>query len=178
LKSESEINLALQEMKELEHKPMEKDIDTFLIDYISKAKWIDKTDIKNFSSNNEDEYEVDDEEEELERTDKFESKYNFRFEELQEQENKSGQLGLRGIQVTGHSRSVEGSIRRVDDKRKLQREARVELKAKQRRQKEEELKRLKNLKRQEVVNAFRCMYLKTYILLNMYIKRVFLSFVS
>ena len=48
----------------------------------------------------------------LDAADQFEAKYNFRFEE-------EG-----GGQIVGHSRTIEGSIRKVDDKRKRQREAR------------------------------------------------------
>lgn len=50
----------------------------------------------------------------------------------------------------GHARSVEGSLRRVDEKRKDQRESRKAGKEKEKRQKEAELKRLKSLKNQEV----------------------------
>lgn len=52
--------------------------------------------------------------------------------------------------MTGHARNVEGSVRRIDEKRKNQREGRKESKEKEKRQKEAELKRLKSLKSQEV----------------------------
>ena len=55
------------------------------------------------------------------------------------------------MQVTGHARNVEGSVRRIDEKRKTQREGRKESKEKEKRQKEAELKRLKSLKSQEVL---------------------------
>lgn len=57
------------------------------------------------------------------------------------------------LKVTGHARSVEGSLRRVDEKRKTQRESRKVNKDKEKRVKEAELKRLKSLKNQEVSEA-------------------------
>ena len=92
----------------------------------------------------EEEVDYEEDEEELDVADLFESKYNFRFEELQDNNKEQN------MQVIGHSRNVEGSLRRVDERRKLQREQRLERKEKERRQKEAELRRLKNLKREEV----------------------------
>jgi len=97
--------------------------------------------------------------EEVERMEKFESKYNFRFEELQEQQKKGLGGSYEGTDiegdggsyhVVGHVRNTQGSLRRVDDKRKVERERRRERKETERRQQEAELRRLKNLKRQEV----------------------------
>jgi hypothetical protein len=53
-------------------------------------------------------------------------------------------------QVAGHARQVQGSLRRMDESRKQQREVRAERKARERRQREEELKRLRNIKKREV----------------------------
>ena len=85
---------------------------------------------------------------EVDKMEQFESKYNFRFEELEQQGGTQSAGGA--VQVMGHARTVDGSLRRADDKRKRQREERRERKAKERRQQEAELRRLKNLKRQEV----------------------------
>jgi protein KRI1 len=127
------------------------DADKFLADFITSRKWI--ADAKTTGVENYDSSDVDDEEDELDREDLFESQYNFRFEEL-EQTGKLGfsgvSSGLQGVQVQGHSRNVEGTVRRVDDKRKQKRQEREERKAHEKRQKEEELKRLKNLKKEEV----------------------------
>lgn len=139
-KTEAELAEALREMERLTaaKDAQEKQNEAFLLDYISNKKWVDDTvSVGSVSSD-----EIEREEEELDREDAFESKYNFRFEELQD--------GLSGVQVMGHARHVEGSVRRVDEKRKQQRESRDERKARERRQKEEEIKRLKNLKKQEV----------------------------
>lgn len=91
--------------------------------------------------------------EEVEKMEKFESKYNFRFEELQQKHMNSDEVeggGQSSYHVVGHVRNTQGSLRRVDDKRKVERERRRERKETERRQQEAELRRLKNLKRQEV----------------------------
>eukprot|EP01038_Epipyxis_sp_PR26KG_P005739 gene5739-7923_t len=136
------IQTALKEMKELGLKIADEKVaeeDEFLTNYLAKKLWKDKTLIKH------DDFDYEQEEQELEKIDNYESKYNFRFEELQEEGNIED-----SVQVKGYARKIDGSVRRVDERRKLQREAVVERKEKEKRQKEEELKRLKNLKRQEL----------------------------
>jgi protein KRI1 len=168
-KEEAELKEALVEMVNLGKKGKKEvdEKDAFLLDYISQKKWKgEKLKVTEDSSSGEDnddegddgDVDLDEDEELLDKTDAFESKYNFRFEELQgkNEDNEDGILtgirgsGLSAIQVTGHARNVEGSLRRKDDKRKQQRESRKERKEKERRQKEAELRRLKNLKKQEV----------------------------
>ena len=70
------------------------------------------------------------------------------------------------MQVTGHARNVEGSVRRIDEKRKTQREGRKESKEKEKRQKEAELKRLKSLKSQEVSTFYALPLLLFFIVRN------------
>jgi len=141
---------ALSEMKKLATND-EPDKEDFLTKYMEQKMWkpkifskrLDKDKVKADDGESESDYE--EEEKELDEVDKFESKYNFRFEELQENNM------VQGAQVMGHSRIVDGSVRRVDEKRKLQREQRIQRKEKEKRQKEAELRRLKNLKREEVL---------------------------
>ncbi|CAJ0750363.1 8893_t:CDS:2, partial [Entrophospora sp. SA101] len=52
--------------------------------------------------------------------------------------------------ITTYSRNVEGSMRRIDNKRKIQRYDREERKAEEKKKKMEELKRFKNLKKKEI----------------------------
>ena len=149
---ESVLKAAIEEVaqitkKDSELEPMDED---FLSNYMIQKKWLEGADLqvgdKSSSRLTEDErLDLEDDEEELYEVDKFESKYNFRFEEEQDQ------VGNAAGVVVGHARSVEGSLRRVDDKRKKQRAERKERKEKERRIKELELRRLKNLKREEVI---------------------------
>ena len=165
-RDEAELKAALDEMQALgtkEKKVETEKRDAFLLEYISQQKWKSDQfkDVGNFGKgdhdddNDDDNESYEEEENELDNVDLFESKYNFRFEELQgrphnENDGDERNEGLRAVQVTGHARNVDNSVRRVDDKRKNQREDRKERKEKERRQKEQELRRLKNLKKQEL----------------------------
>ena len=154
----AELERALSEMKKLS-KGNDQEADNFLTDYISNKKWKEKVVINSknadvgFSDDDDDE-----DENELDKMEAFESKYNFRFEELQDNPGANSanfKYGSNDMQVVGHSRSVEGSVRRVDTKRKDEREKHKEKKEKEKRVKIEELKRLKNLKRQELVERLK-----------------------
>jgi protein KRI1 len=178
---EIELKKALQEMKELRSAASsvmpsksssnsygnktemldvsEKEGEGFLATFLEKQLWKEKASTTSRNSNGpanseeENGENGDDEDEaELDEMERFESKYNFRFEELQDQQQRGIGAGA-AMEVMGHARDVQGSLRRVDDKRKQQREARKEAKDKERRQQEAELRRLKNLKRQEVLKA-------------------------
>lgn len=78
--------------------------------------------------------------EEFERAEEFETKYNFRFEEAA------------GGEIQTHGRDAGASLRRVDDSRKKAREQAAARKAEQKQERMEELKRLKNLKKQEIMD--------------------------
>jgi protein KRI1 len=130
----------------------------FLYDYMLHKKWNfpeQKTSGRIYSHGDREEGNgsadeiLDEEEDEMDMVEKFESKYNFRFEELQNNVGYGASAANNSV-VMGHSRDVQGSVRRVDDKRKKDRELRKERKEKEKRQKEAELRRLKNLKHQEV----------------------------
>jgi protein KRI1 len=167
---ELELQRALKEMRELAAKTakaeeskkgkdknktvlLEDDVEEgFLENYLEKQLWKEKDSTQRRRKDAEEESEeenLDEDEAELDQVDRFESKYNFRFEEMQDEKNRLGEGGA-VVEVTGHARNVQGSMRREDDKRKTQRESRKERKEKEKRQQEAELRRLKNLKRQEV----------------------------
>jgi len=143
-----EIAEALGEMQQLKGKEATKkeeqekkeNRDRFLAEYITQKRWLD---VEEAAGGDDDEEDDEEDEHAVEQAIKFESEYNFRFEELARQ-------GANASQVVGHERNIGGSLRRSDDKRKLARESRKERKAKEKRQREEELKRLKNLKRKEL----------------------------
>lgn len=139
---DAELAAELEEMRRLGKCRLEDpSADDFLFEYISKQRWKDKTAVVD-SNVDED---SDEEEARLDETDRFESSYNFRFEEA----------GADAGQIVGHARLVNDSVRRPDTKRKEQREKRAERKERERRHKEEELRRLKNLKRQELQDRLR-----------------------
>lgn len=72
------------------------------------------------------------------KVDEFEHKYNFRFEEPG------------GTEVVSHARTIEGSMRRPDERRKAAREARRKRKQHEKLVKTEEIKHLKNVKKREI----------------------------
>ncbi|KAI7848468.1 KRI1-like family C-terminal-domain-containing protein [Circinella umbellata] len=110
--------------------------DAFLIDYVLNRGWVEKPSDKKQRLIDEIEKEV--EEEHLDEVDRFESKYNFRFEE-------DG-----GAQIISHSRQVDDSVRRKESKRQKQRERKKAKKAEQLRQKSEEIARARNQKMKEI----------------------------
>ncbi|KAF7297860.1 Kri1-C domain-containing protein [Mycena chlorophos] len=82
----------------------------------------------------------DDEEEEIfdDIVDRFESSYNFRFEETD------------GTEIKTYPRALPSAVRREDTKRKDARERRKQRKAEELAQRKEEVKRLKGLKMKEI----------------------------
>lgn len=113
--------------------PVSKD-EAFLENYISQRKWAE-ADPEDFVPSYK---EIIEEVKEYEKAEEYEKKYNFRYEEAG------------GTEIVGHSRKVEGSLRRSKDKRKLAREEKRRRKAEEKARRAEELKRLKNLKRKEI----------------------------
>ena len=105
------------------------DGETFLLDYISKKRWMDNE--FNYKDNDEDSLQ------DLEKQEAFESQYNFRFEEDH-------------TDIPTYSRSIPSSLRREDDSRKSKREAKKQRKAQEKKEKEEQLKRLKNARKTEL----------------------------
>lgn len=120
----------------LDHPQDEKD--KFLRDFVLSNGWLEKEAGPAPSPNDYDAEMEDGGEEFDDKVDAFEAEYNFRFEEPD------------GTQVASHARSISGSMRRPDDRRKRAREARKERKNKEKLVKTEEIKHLKNLKKQEV----------------------------
>ncbi|KAL7606015.1 hypothetical protein Lser_V15G15045 [Lactuca serriola] len=114
----------------------------FLKDYFRKKMWLDK---EAGSSNhlNDVELDVSEDEEELERQENFEREFNFRFEENA------------GDRVMGFSRKVDGSVRKKDNARKLQRKNKEERIALAELERKEELKHMKNLKKKEMNEKIR-----------------------
>ncbi|XP_072953569.1 uncharacterized protein [Typha angustifolia] len=112
------------------------DNEKFLKDYLRNRRWADKQEEKRLSL--EDFCEVSEDEDELEKQDKYEAEYNFRHEEGQDD------------RVWGHSRVIEGSVRKKTSNRQQQRKSKEERMAQAELERKEELKHLKNLKKKEI----------------------------
>ncbi|CAF1027981.1 unnamed protein product [Adineta steineri] len=85
----------------------------------------------------------DDSDDEFETAEEFERKYNFRYQEPDAEFLKR------------YPRTIEDSVRRKDDRRKLKRAEIKQRKELERQQKQEEIKRLKNLKKKEIVDKIK-----------------------
>ncbi|KAI8817196.1 KRI1-like family C-terminal-domain-containing protein [Fimicolochytrium jonesii] len=116
-------------------KPQDPD-EAFLMEYVLNRGWVDKDAIS--VPTYEDVVDLSGDEEAVETAEDFERTHNFRFEE-------EGSTNI----VT-HARDIEGTLRRKDDKRKKQRDAKKERQEEDKARKAEELKRLKNLKKEEI----------------------------
>ncbi|KAJ4831320.1 hypothetical protein Tsubulata_035854 [Turnera subulata] len=111
----------------------------FLKDFFMKKMWVDKSAKGGKSVVEEDELdEVLRDEEELDKQEEYEGSYNFRFEEQA------------GDRVMGHSRKVEGSVRKKENARKEQRKNKEERMKIAEQERKDELKHLKNLKKKEM----------------------------
>ncbi|RUO95821.1 KRI1-like family C-terminal-domain-containing protein, partial [Jimgerdemannia flammicorona] len=123
--------------------------------YILNRGWIDKSADRTPSYKEivgDDGVDPDEDEEAIEAADRFESSYNFRYEE---QCVPWFFLFIRFVtvgaeQLVTHARDIEGSVRRKDDRRKKTRASKEERKQEETLKKMEELKRLKNLKMKEI----------------------------
>ncbi|CAF1511621.1 unnamed protein product, partial [Adineta steineri] len=85
----------------------------------------------------------DDSDDEFETAEEFERKYNFRYQEPDAEFLKR------------YPRTIEDSVRRKDDRRKVKRAEIKQRKELERQQKQEEIKRLKNLKKKEIVDKIK-----------------------
>jgi len=136
------------------------DGDRFLLDFVTNRRWVDEDDAHNVitradarNRNRDDDDDDDDASlQDIEKTDDFESRYNFRFEEAAAGKN-AGSVGVSGadLSVVGYARSsMSDTVRRKDDTRRLMRDKRKDRKAAERRAKEDKLRRLKNARREEL----------------------------
>ena len=108
--------------------------EAFLRDFIMNEKWKeDETKLNIIGGGH-----GSSSEEEVEEAEKFEAKYNFRFEEPD------------GANIVSHARRIEGTVRREDTSRRDKRRERKERKLAEKERLKAEVRRLKNLKREEI----------------------------
>lgn len=129
---EKKLNEYFQEDEKLDEN------EKFLKDYFRKKMWLDKEAGSSKHLDDDGELDVSEDEEELERQEEYEREFNFRFEENA------------GDRVMGFSRKVDGSVRKKDNARKLQRKNKEERMAQAEFERKEELKHMKNLKKKEL----------------------------
>ncbi|XP_078446663.1 KRR1 family protein [Wolffia australiana] len=110
--------------------------EAFLKNFFLNKMWLDGE--KSKGPVDEDLMAVSEEEDELERQDKYEAEFNFRYQE-----------GA-GDRVLGHSRVIEGTVRKKTNSRKAQRKSKEERMSQVELERREELKRLKNIKKKEI----------------------------
>ncbi|CAO3638851.1 unnamed protein product [Mucor hiemalis] len=125
---------AFEEWSNYKGNPNVNNEEAFLMDYVLNRGWVDKkTDSLDTGLD-----EVDKDEADLDDIDRFESKYNFRFEEE----------GASTIKT--YAREVEGSVRRKESKRAKRREREKLNKAKVKEEQLELMKQQKNKKMKEI----------------------------
>ncbi|KAI3848903.1 hypothetical protein MKX03_030190 [Papaver bracteatum] len=111
----------------------------FLKNFIVKKMWVDKDKDKGKRPQIDDlEVLSEDDEEVWDQLD-FERSFNFRYEE-----------GI-GDRILGHSRVIDGAVRKKVNRREEQRKRREERMAEAEKRNREELKHLKNLKKKEIM---------------------------
>lgn len=121
--------------------------DKFLFDFIKHKRWIDKSE-KDVDNDTKAKSDDEDDDDSVERMEEFESKYNFRFEEAQDEATMTRFVST--PRIVSYARSSVHTMRKADDKRKQARSAKKDRKAKEKLQKEEKLRRLKNARREEM----------------------------
>lgn len=114
----------------------------FLKDYILNKRYLDKDGSEIPTYEELTSGMLSDDEKMIAEQEQFEHKYNFRFEEPDEE------------YIKQYPRTIGDSLRRVDNRRKQKREDKTERRRKEREQRREELKRLKALKRKEIEEKF------------------------
>eukprot|EP00960_Hanusia_phi_P013926 408786-Hanusia_phi.AAC.1 len=112
----------------------------FLRNYVLGNQWKEEREVDAHGG-----IQIDDSEDEeaVKEAEDFEEKYNFRFEQKGSEE------------LVGHARDIEGSVRRQDDRRKEKRKRKQEREKTKLEQQKEELRRLKNLKKQEILDRLK-----------------------
>lgn len=132
----------LKPLKEYWNKPNLEESEKFLRDYFLNKRYVEKEDGNYIPTYEEIIHDSDEglseDEEHIEEQEEFELKFNFRYEEPDQEF------------IKRYPRTVDHSLRKTDDRRKSKRAEIKERKGEEKKQKQEDLKQLKVLKRQEI----------------------------
>ncbi|KAF2896128.1 hypothetical protein ILUMI_10041 [Ignelater luminosus] len=132
----------LKPLKDFWTNPKLDEGEKFLRDYVLKKKFLDSENTDYIPTYEEVIHDSDEDLSEDEKAvstqEEFEHKYNFRFEEPDQEF------------IKRYPRTMENSLRQKDDKRKIKRSERKERKVKEKQQKMEEIKQLQVLKKKEI----------------------------
>ncbi|CAG9863260.1 unnamed protein product [Phyllotreta striolata] len=132
----------LKPLKEYWNDPNLDKGEKFLKDYILNKRYLDNEDENYVPTYDEiihdSDQDLSNDEEILSKQEEFEHKYNFRFEEPDQEF------------IKRYPRTMENSVRRTDDRRKVKRQEVKERKKEEKEQKMQELKKMQEYKRKEI----------------------------
>ncbi|KAJ8962680.1 hypothetical protein NQ318_001076 [Aromia moschata] len=139
---DKEVQSELKPLKDYWNNPNLDEGEKFLRDYILNKKFLDKDDEDYIPTYDElihdSDEDLSNDEENIEKQEEFEYKFNFRFEEPDQEF------------IKRYPRTMENSVRRKDDRRSLKRQETKERKKKEKEEKLKDLKKLQELKRKEI----------------------------
>ncbi|CAH1113712.1 unnamed protein product [Psylliodes chrysocephalus] len=139
---DEKVETDLKPLKDYWNNPNLDQGEKFLRDYILNKKYLDNDDIDYIPTYEEVIHDSDEDlsndEEHVDKQEEFEHKYNFRYEEPDQEF------------IKRYPRTMENSLRKTDDRRKLKRQEVKERKKHEKEEKMQDIKKMQELKRKEI----------------------------